>query len=294
MNMFWSNYVQESEELYRDRALRFHDGNKDLWLEILQVNNGMKVLEVGCGGGVFCHRIKTYQPDTDVTGLDFDIGHIDYAKKKSLELDLKCTFVSGDATDLPFGDNVFDVCFSHTVMCFCEPNSFVKEQYRVLKPDGKMIILCVINSPNKPELWVPNDNCEEKELFERLWNKAQINDLSRIKRYDDNETHYFEYLVKHGFKNISSNAIAVVTYAPDSYNVSEEIAIEQINGNRLSELCSVNKAYRLAPDALTEYEYNQLLDMINRRYDTSITQYKNGEKFWDYWVSTVFAISGTK
>ncbi|HAN21332.1 MAG: hypothetical protein A2Y15_07180 [Clostridiales bacterium GWF2_36_10] len=125
-NTYWSTYVQESEELYRSRALRFHDGNKDLWLKAFQIENGMKVLEVGCGGGIFCHRIKTYLPDTDVTGLDFDTGHIEYAKTKSLELNLNCKFVNGDATSLPFEDNTFDTCFSHTVINFCEPNDFLK------------------------------------------------------------------------------------------------------------------------------------------------------------------------
>lgn len=294
MDSYWSTYVQESEELYRSRALRFHDGNKDLWLNCLRIENGMKVLEVGCGGGVFCHRIKTYLPDTNVTGLDFDTEHIKYAKAKSLELNIDCTFVNGDATALPFEDNIFDVCFSHTVMNFCEPNMFVKEQYRVLKPGGKMIILCVINSSNKPEIWIPDDSCEEKELFNKLWSEAGKNDLSKIHRYEGDERNYFKYLEKCNFKNISSNVLAAIAYAPDSHNVSDEMAFEQINEMRLSELCSVKKAYRLAPEALTEGEFSQLIEMINRRYDKRLLQYKNGEKYWDYSVSTVLAISGTK
>jgi ubiquinone/menaquinone biosynthesis C-methylase UbiE len=294
MNSYWSTYVQKSEELYCSRALRFHDGNKDLWLKALQIENGMKILEVGCGGGIFCHRIKRYLPNTDVTGLDFDIGHIEYAKAKAIELNINCRFVAGDATGLPFDDNTFDVCFSHTVMGFCEPNLFVKEQYRVLKPSGKMVVMCVINRGNKPESWIPTDSCEEYELFNKLWDEASKNNLSNIKRYDDNETHYFEYLQKHNFKNVSADALAVVTYAPDSANVSAKMAIEQINEDRLSELCSVKKAHRLAPDALSNDEYNLMLEMINRRYDNRIEQYKIGEKIWDYHVSTVLAISGTK
>lgn len=38
MDLYWSTYVQESRELYYSRALRFHDSNKDLWLEALQVS----------------------------------------------------------------------------------------------------------------------------------------------------------------------------------------------------------------------------------------------------------------
>ena len=58
MNDHWSQYVQTSEELYRSRALRFHDGNKELWLSALGAKDHTDILEVGCGGGIFCHRLK--------------------------------------------------------------------------------------------------------------------------------------------------------------------------------------------------------------------------------------------
>jgi len=86
----------------------------------------------------------------------------------------------------------------------------------------------------------------------------------------------------------------VVQYAPDSANVSNETTIEQINFNRLSELSSVNKARRLAPGALTDDEFGDLIDMINRRYDKRIEQYRSGIKLWDFEVTTLLAISGTK
>lgn len=294
MDRYWSTYVQKTEELYESRALRFRDDNKELWLKILQISNGMNVLEVGCGGGVFCHRVKTYLPDTKVTGLDFDVGHIEYAKSKSAKLNLDCKFIAGDAADLPFYENTFDVCFSHTVMNFCEPNSFVSEQFRVLKPGGKIIILCVINSGNKPESWVPTEDCEEKDLFDRLWSQASKNDYSNVKKYVNDEHKYFEYLSKSGFRDVSVDALAVVAFAPDSANVSTNLAISQINEDRLSELSSIEKARRMAPEALTDNEYNLMIRMINRRYDKKIIQYKNGEKTWDYRVSTMLAISGTK
>lgn len=97
MNRTWSRYVQTSEELYRTRALRFHDGNRALWLEALGIVNSMNVLEVGCGGGIFCHRIKTYLPAAQVTGIDIDAGHIAYAEKKSAKLGLNCHWVNGNA-----------------------------------------------------------------------------------------------------------------------------------------------------------------------------------------------------
>ena len=60
MRDFWSQYVQTTGELYRSRSLRFHDGNKELWLRAIGAKCGDHVLEVGCAGGAFCHRLLQY------------------------------------------------------------------------------------------------------------------------------------------------------------------------------------------------------------------------------------------
>jgi ubiquinone/menaquinone biosynthesis C-methylase UbiE len=259
----------------------------------LQVEDGMSVLDVGCGPGIFCHRIKSYMPDTQVTGVDFDTAHIAYARAKSAELRLDCTFVEGDACRLPFPDETFDLCFSQSVMCFCEPDSFVSEQRRVLKPGGRMVILCGRGAGNT-ELWQPQDNTEEKQLFQRLWSEADKNEDGKIKRFEGDDRRYFEYLDKYGFTNIRADALSVVSYAPDSADVSEEIAVEQINECRLTAFCSIAKAKRLAPAALTDDEYGRLAQRINSRFDRRLAQYRSGEKLWDYELCTVLAISGVK
>lgn len=294
MNTYWSQYVQKTEELYLSRALKFHKGNIDRWIDAMGLLDGMKILEVGCAGGLLCHRLKERLPNAEITGVDFDTGHIDYARKKTMELKLQCDFVVGDATELPFGDNIFDVCYSHTVMNFCDPEKFVKEQYRVLKPGGRMIVMDVCNRGVKPEEWVPTDDCEEKVLFDRLWAAASENPDSRIKRYEDRTERYFSYLAGQGFRDISIDAVATVNYAPDCDNIDDEMALAQINEDRVSELCSVEKARMLAPDALSAAEHQMLSDMINRRYDKRIEQYENGQKDWRFRIATTVLISGRK
>ncbi len=292
-NDYWSTYVQSSEELYKSRELRFHDGNKDSWLKALQIQNGMNILEVGCGGGLFCHRIKTYLPSTNIVGLDRDTGHIEYAKRKSKELGIECTFVNGDATDLPFDNNIFDLCFSHTVFDFCEPDTFLQEQFRVLKPGGKVII-STVSGGNYPEIWQPDDSSDEKTLFDKLWEEARKNELSNVKRYGIELKDYPKYLHKAGFTNINIDTISVVSYAPDNHSVNDDMAIKQINENRLSELSSIQKAYLMASDALNDYEYRDLVDLINKRYDRRIEQYQKGEKLWDFSTSMFLIVSAVK
>ncbi len=294
MNNYWSQYVQKTEELYLSRALRFHSGNIDKWIDAMQLHDGMKILEVGCAGGLLCHRLKERLPNAEITGLDFDNGHIDFAKKKTKELKLQCNFVAGDATQLPFEDNCFDVCYSHTVMNFCVPEKFVSEQYRVLKPGGRMIIMDVCDRGSKPEEWIPTDDCEEKELFDKVSSAASENPNSEIKRYENRPEKFAMYLAAQGFHNISVDAVATVKYAPDFDNVSEELARAQIDDDRMSELSSAEKAYKMAPNALSKIEYQSLLDMINRRYDKQIERNKSGEKTWDFRIVTTVLISGSK
>lgn len=294
MNTYWSQYVQKTEELYLSRALKFHRGNMDKWVDAMQLREEMKILEVGCAGGLLCHRLKERLPNAEITGLDFDTGHIDFAKRKTKELSLPCNFVAGDATKLPFEDNTFDICYSHTVMNFCDPEKFVREQYRVLKPSGKMIVMDVCDRGSKPEEWIPTDDCEEKQLFDKVWAAASNNPNSQIIRYENRTEKYAAYLAAQGFHHISIDAMAIVKYAPDYDNVKEEMAWAQINDDRISELSSVEKAYRMAPKALNEFEYHSLLDMINRRYDEEIKRYENGEKNWEFRIATTVLISGTK
>lgn len=294
MNHYWSTYVQKTEELYMSRSLKFTRENMVRWLGAMRLRDGMRLLEVGCAGGLLCHRIKEALPGTEVTGLDFDLGHIEYARRKSAELGLDCDFVEGDACALPFADERFDACFSHTVINFCEPTAFVREQYRVLKPGGRMMILCVVNTPSGPEAWVPVEGDADKLLFDRVWAAAERNPNSDIKRYEGSPERYFVHLQKAGFCEISADAVAAVTYAPDCANVSREAALAQINEDRLSALCSAEKAYIMAPDALTAEEYALLCAQINARFDTRIARYERGEKCWEFRVATVLVISGTK
>lgn len=294
MNNYWSQYVQKTEELYLSRSLKFNRGNIDKWIEAMGLRDGMKILEVGCAGGLLCHRLKERLPRLEITGIDFDIGHIEYAKKKTKELNLQIEFIAGDATQLPFEDNTFDACFSHTVINFCDPTKFVSEQHRVLKPGGKMIIMDVYQRGAAPEEWVPTDEDEEKELFDRVWAEAACNPNSRIKRYEDRSEKYFAYLHSQRFRDISINAVAVVNYAPDCDNVDDETARAQINEDRFSELCSAEKAYRMAPNALSPKEYQKLLELIELKYDKKIQQYENGEKTWKFRVATTVLITGIK
>ncbi|HIZ19858.1 MAG TPA: methyltransferase domain-containing protein [Firmicutes bacterium] len=291
---YWSEYVQEPEELYCSRALRFREDNKDAWLRLIGAGDGMRILEVGCGSGLFCHRLAAFLPHASVTGLDRDAGHLHYAAGKARETGLRCRFVQGDALALPFEEDAFDLCYSYTVMNFCDPSAFLAEQRRVLRPGGRIAVLNVIGS-GAPEAWLPTDGHEEKALFDRLWQAAaDVDPLSRIPRHPWSVEQTCRLLAGQGFQGIAVDVLAVVSHTPDSADVSEEEAAAQINENRTAELCSAAKARRMAPEALSDKEYRDLQEKINRRYDRRPRDYRQGIPHWECEFSTVAAITGQK
>ena len=295
MDSMWSKFVQSSEELYNSRALRFREDNKDLWINAMKLVDGMNVLEIGCGGGIFCHRIKTFLPNTVVTGIDRDAGHVKYAKNKSIELGIDCNFLVGDALNIPFEDSSFDACTSHTVIEHVETNKFLKEQYRVLKSGGVISVLSVRTSLNvTPENWNPTSE-EEIKLSNKAWGKAGNFDKEHgIGAFEMKESDFPIALEKAGFENVCINFISTVAYAPDSNDVCDELALQQINANRIATLESMNKALRISPDGLTADEITRLTELINKRYDDRVDKYLNSEKIWDIASSNVMVITGYK
>lgn len=164
--------MQTTEALYCSRGMRFTDGNKDLWLNAIGVKSGQNILEIGCAGGVFCHKIKKYVPDVKISGIDIDTGHIEYAKAKTAELGLDCTFVNGDATAMPFAGNTFDLCYSYTVAEHIPHKPFFAEQYRVLKTGGRIVVLSVRTKLGLKNIHEYEERCdEEKALLEKAWSK---------------------------------------------------------------------------------------------------------------------------
>ena len=98
------------------------------------------VLEVGVGTG---KNLPYYNKDVDLTAIDFSPGMLEIAKSKKTEAYLKVlNLYEMDIQDLKFKDDTFDTVISTFVFCTVpDPIAGLKEVYRVLKPEGKVIFL---------------------------------------------------------------------------------------------------------------------------------------------------------
>jgi SAM-dependent methyltransferase len=96
---------------------------------------GKSVLEVSCGRGGGANYAMRYLKPARYVGLDLSPNSIEFCKRVYDHDGLE--FVEGDADDIPFGDNEFDLVVNieasngyHSVPLFFE------QVHRVLKPGG--------------------------------------------------------------------------------------------------------------------------------------------------------------
>jgi SAM-dependent methyltransferase len=103
-------------------------------LEAIADSTG-KLLEIGCGAGRYTRSFLYYRPDLDISGCD--ISHIALDEARAADRTGKIDYRLGDALNLPYEDNSFDVVllfdvFEHVT----DVGKAADEVARVLKPGG--------------------------------------------------------------------------------------------------------------------------------------------------------------
>lgn len=116
------------------RALRLH-----LYRQ-LEIARCQSVLEIGCGTGVVTGELAG-RTTADIYGLDIDPTALDFARGKISEK-VRPLWLAGDAADLPFNDESFDLIVTHYFWLWVgNPGDVLCECLRVLRPGGKVAAL---------------------------------------------------------------------------------------------------------------------------------------------------------
>ncbi|MCK4734622.1 MAG: class I SAM-dependent methyltransferase, partial [Methanophagales archaeon] len=94
----------------------------------------------------------------DVTGVDLSEEMLKKARENAARFDLPVDFRQGDAENLSFEDESFDADVNRAVLwTILNPEKAIAEWWRVLKPDGKLVII--------DGTW----NDHRKILYKRIW-----------------------------------------------------------------------------------------------------------------------------
>jgi SAM-dependent methyltransferase len=117
------------------RSRRAASGRSTSVIERLHPLAGTRLLDAGCGSGLFAELAA--QGGADVTGLDAAPGLVEYARHRRPTAD----YVVGDLERMPFGDGAFDVVTAfNSVLYAADPRRALAEIARLTAFAGRAVV----------------------------------------------------------------------------------------------------------------------------------------------------------
>ncbi|MGC1469376.1 MAG: methyltransferase domain-containing protein [Sphingorhabdus sp.] len=103
---------------------------------------GDNILDIGCGLGQGTVELASkVGPTVSIVGIDKSEALITEAQRRSAAMPLAPTFQVGEAQQLPFADNSFDMCrMERALMYIDSPGRVLDEMRRVLRPGGRVAL----------------------------------------------------------------------------------------------------------------------------------------------------------
>tara|TARA_Y100000768_G_C23892753_1_gene640999 strand:+ start:240 stop:983 length:744 start_codon:yes stop_codon:yes gene_type:complete len=114
--------------------------NEDFFSHLKKYAYQSKILDFGCGAGVFVERTIKYKPKK-IVGIDISEVSIDKAKKRANELNIDVDYYVDNCEKTQFEKNSFDIVYGTGILHHLEFNKCLDEICRILKSNGSLIFI---------------------------------------------------------------------------------------------------------------------------------------------------------
>lgn len=286
MDTIWSKRIFGIDSLTAIRDFRFHTRFAELYLQVLPIKRGMKLLDLGCGPGSFTRCVYDwFQGDIRIEGLDLDNGYIDFCTGIAAKGHYNIIYTVGDACKTPFPDGEFDITTSYTVAQHIENFSFFREQYRILKPDGYIVIMDVDDYKENidSQLEAIPRTQEETALLKALQAYAQHNVIEevdvRFNKHKEPAYRTVELLNDIGFTNALHQKIRI-SGSPDDPQPDDfsRLIIENFYCSYIDYANSIRNNYS---EEVINYIAGRYIELVNERKARRIEIYESHKKLRD-------------
>jgi glycosyltransferase involved in cell wall biosynthesis/ubiquinone/menaquinone biosynthesis C-methylase UbiE len=149
----WTSLTDHDHEvldaILRNEADMAYKRRARILLDYLELHDGERVLDCGCGMGFYLMAMGKLRR-LELVGIDEDVDRLDWAQREKVP----ATLVSGDIHHLPFEDASFDkVLMSEVLEHLPDDRQALREIFRILKPGG--ILSLSVPRANYPFWWDP-------------------------------------------------------------------------------------------------------------------------------------------
>jgi SAM-dependent methyltransferase len=139
--------TERIRRIYDRRSAAAAPSRHDANLQWLCSRAEGETLEIGVGRG---RTLPYYPREISLTGIELSEVAIAVAARRAREIGLDALLLAGDAAALPFPDGHFDtVVFSYALCTIPDDRAAVAEAVRVLRPDGCLLLVEHVRSPNR-------------------------------------------------------------------------------------------------------------------------------------------------
>ncbi|VVB66707.1 Ubiquinone biosynthesis O-methyltransferase [Candidatus Gugararchaeum adminiculabundum] len=139
---------EETEKYILESRKKFFDGisgwslfpdRASITLRMIQPKKGDRILDVGCGVGLFCYYIAQKYPSTKIVGIDISDDFIEGANRYDKLPNI--SYYKMNILNCPLEKNSFDCILFLEVLEHVEnPVDFLRAIFGLLKPGGSLIL----------------------------------------------------------------------------------------------------------------------------------------------------------